>query len=287
MSLFSLFTTIVYAAEMIISPIPDELMFSYVPPATSAPTVSFASLYDIAMRESVVLGVATPAASVTMKTTRKSSYTIAIVGDSMVDTLGPDGGGLDKKLQEMYPGATFTIINHGVGAENIDSGLRRLTSGYSYLGSGRNSVISERPDIIVIESFGYNPYPLPDITDALNKHWLKLAEMVDTISRELPETKIVIAATIAPNPNVFGDGAPFINMSAEGKRTKVEEINKYIESTISFAQSQHLPLADAYHASGGNIKYINGGDHIHYSGEGRALMAQKISEAVIANKLLE
>ncbi|MEK7801003.1 MAG: hypothetical protein AAB276_00990, partial [Pseudomonadota bacterium] len=208
MNFFSLFAAVVYAAETIISPIPDdEPLFTFVAqPSSPAPTVSFASLYDIAMHDSQVLGLATPdpvsvvptespKAITETKRTRKNAYTIALLGDSMVDTLGPDGGGLDKKLRALYPGTTFTIINHGVGAENIDSGLRRLTNGYSYLGTGRNSVISERPDIIVIESFGYNPYPLPDITDALNKHWLQLAHMSDIIHEQLPGTNIIIAAT--------------------------------------------------------------------------------------------
>ncbi|HLD24897.1 MAG TPA: SGNH/GDSL hydrolase family protein, partial [Patescibacteria group bacterium] len=173
-----------------------------------------------------------------------------------------------------------------------DSGVRRLTNGYSYLGLGRNAVVSEKPDVIVVESFGYNPYPLPDLSDALTKHWLKLAEIVDTIRRELPETKIVIAATIAPNWDTFGDGAPFISMSPEGKRTKVEEIKKYIESTIGFAKSQGLPLANAYTPSldgngNGKLTYINPGDHIHYSDSGRNLMAQKIADAIIGNRLLE
>lgn len=292
MNVFSLFAAVVYAAETIISPLADEHIFTYVQPIRNAPTVSFASLYEIAMRDSKILGVATPAASIPTRTTRKKSYTITIVGDSMVDTLGPDGGGLDKALNALYPHTTFTIINHGVGAENIDSGLHRLTNSYSYLGAARDSVISQRPDIIVIESFGYNPYPLPDITDALNKHWLKLAEMKDTIQRELPDTNIIIAATIAPNWNVFGDGAPFVNMSPEGKRTKVEEIKKYIEGAIGFAKSQRIPLADAYHASldgagNGKIGYINAGDHIHYSESGRLLVAQKISETIITNRLLE
>ena len=141
----------------------------------------------------------------------------------MVDTLGPEIGGLSNKLRATYPSTTFTVINHGVGAENIDSGLHRLTNGYTYLKIHGHPSFRKKPDVIIIESFGYNPYSFED--GALTKHWLQLAAMTDTIKRELPETKIMIAATIAPNWNVFGDGAPFINFSAEEKRKKSKPSN--------------------------------------------------------------
>ena len=216
--------------------------------------------------------------------------TITIVGDSMVDTLGPEVGGLGNKLRVTYPATTFTIINHGVGAENIDSGLTRLTNGYTYLGTPRPSVISQKPDVIIIESFGYNPYSFDE--GALTKHWLQLAAMVDVIIQQLPETKIMIAATIAPNWNVFGDGAPFLSFSPEGKKQKVETIKLYIDNAVKFAKSQKLPLADAFHPTldstgNGKLGYINGGDHIHYSDSGRSYMASILSSALVANKLLE
>lgn len=298
MNLFSLFAFVVYAAESIISPIPDDVpVYPTAQTVTATPTTttSFASLYEIAMHESAVLGAssvsATPTPSAIPKNSaRKKSYTISIIGDSMVDTLGPDGGGLNKLLHNRYPNSEFTVINHGVGGTNIDYGLERLTHGYSYLGEGRPSVISQNPDIIVIESFGYNPYSFD--TGAISKHWLQLAAMVDTIHTNLPQTKIVIAATIAPNWNVFGDGAPFINMSPEGKRTKVETIKQYLESTVSFSRGEHIPLADAFHPSmdssgNGKLSYINPGDHIHYSEAGRTFMASTIANTITANKLLE
>ena len=216
--------------------------------------------------------------------------TISIVGDSMIDTLGPDAAGLANKLRATYPSTIFTIINHGVGAENIDSGLSRLTNSYTYLGASRPSVISQKPDVIIIESFGYNPYSYDE--GALTKHWLQMAAMIDVIKQQLPETKIMIAATIAPNWNVFGDGAPFVNLSAESKKKKVDTIKSYIDNAVKFAQSQKLPLADAFHSTmdssgNGKLGYINGGDHIHYSDFGRSYMASILTNALVSNKLLE
>jgi len=319
-----LMTGVAYAADRIISPIPLDDESIITPIVLPPPDVTFSDLLEARPDTETVLSVstassqaagyfgvsdilteplaqATPAATVSAtptatpiatRTAKKRAVTITLVGDSMIDTLGPVGGNLAAKLNTTYPNSTFTVINHGVGAENIDSGLKRLTNGYSYLGLGRNSVVSEKPDIVVIESFGYNPYPEPDINTSLTKHWLQLAAMVDTVKRELPEAKIVIAATIAPNWDLFGDGAPFLSFSPEGKRTKVTEIKKYIENAIAFAKSQNLPLANAYNPTlmgdgNGRPEYINGGDHIHYSDSGRNLMASKIAEAITVNRLLE
>lgn len=297
----------VYAESGFLSPVPDDPIviptFTYV---ETAPAMAFGDLLSTRLN---VLGVTddmtpivteaspvaqlttpTPTASVALRKSKKSAMTISIVGDSMVDTLGPEVGGLGNKLLVTYPKTTFTILNHGVGAENIDSGLTRLTNGYTYLGIPRPSVIAQKPDVIIIESFGYNPYSFDE--GALTKHWLQLAAMVDVITQQLPETKIMIAATIAPNWNVFGDGAPFVNLSAESKKKKVDTIKSYIDNAVKFAKSQKLPLADAFHptmdsSGNGKLGYINGGDHIHYSDSGRSYMASIMANAIVANKLLE
>lgn len=299
----------VYAESGIISPVPDEPMLPTQTFVESVPSIGFGDLLSMRLNvlgatttiESPIIEASpsaqiisvlspTPTLTPTTRKAKKAAMTISIVGDSMVDTLGPEVGGLRNKLRATYPSTEFTVINHGVGAENIDSGLHRLTNGYTYLGNPRPSVISQKPDIIIIESFGYNPYSFTE--GALTKHWLQLAAMTDTIKRELPETKILIAATIAPNWNVFGDGAPFINFSAEEKRKKVETIKSYIDNAIKFAKSQNLPLANAFHptldsSGNGKLGYINGGDHIHYSDSGRLYMASILSSAIVSNKLLE
>lgn len=220
---------------------------------------------------------------------RKNSYVIALLGDSMIDTMGPGIPNLQKLLTQTYPGISFQLLNYGVGATSILYGKQRLANSYEYLGTQLPSLLSTRPDIVLIESFGYNPLP-PELGD-INTQWLTLSQIVDEIRSALPLTKIIIGATIAPNASVFGDGAPGLSFDTVGKKEHTDRIKIYIENAIHFAQSQHLPLADAYHASqngdgDGNIKYINSGDHIHYSDAGRALFAQKIFTAIEGNRLL-
>lgn len=283
MSLLSFFAFSVFAAESVLSPLPDDGIAFPVPAPT--PEVTFGQLLNYTPPE--VLGVTTEPTPTPLPH-RKDNYTIAVLGDSMVDTLGPGVPHLKEDLRKLYPNVTFNILNYGVGGENIDSGISRLTNDYVYLGETKSSLVSQRPDIVVVESFGYNPFIDP--ASELDRHWLALARVVDVIKGSLPGVKIVIAATIAPNSLIFGDGV--LNWSAQEKAEKVTRVNGYLENAVKFALSQGLPLADAYSPSlqadgNGSLEFINPGDHIHYSDAGRELFGNVVAKTIVNGKLLE
>lgn len=272
MNLLSIFSITVFAAERIISPIPEDAPSP--PIALTKPSTSFGQLPT-----PEVLGTSVEEPEPTPPVTRKSSYTIAVLGDSMVDTLGPGIPHLADALKKIYPRTEFLIHNYGVGGTNIDYGLQRLTSDYLYLDTPVPALVNRMPDVVVVESFGYNPYSFDE--GALDKHWLALASIVDTLKSRIPNVKIVIAVTIAPDLSTFGDGVA--SFSPQDKQNRTTTIKKYLENAIKFAQSQHLPLADAYTPSLiGTSKYINPGDHIHPSEEGKQLFAQKVTEAILS-----
>jgi len=280
MSLLSLFAFAVYAAGAVISPIPDDIVVAT--PVPPKPDVSFGQIVAIPTPTSVPTPQPSPPA--TAGAAKKKSYTIAFLGDSMIDTMGPGLPAVNNTLSTTYPTANFTLVNYGVGGTNIDYGIERITNGYTYLGNQIPSLTSTHPDIVVVESFAYNPFP---VATGIDRHWMALAKAVDTIRQNLPGAKIIIAASIAPNSTAFGDGAAGLAFSAQDKIERTTVIKQYLDSTVKFAASQHLPLADAYHASlnssgDGILTYINGGDHIHYSDAGRVLFAQKIVAAIQA-----
>ncbi len=290
MNIFSLFAAVVYASEIIISPLQND--GNIFPTVNPKPHVSFSQLPTPTIALPEILGIttdeATPSPAILSRTTKKQSVTIALLGDSMIDTLGPNVPDLQNVLHETYPKTTFTLLNYGVGGTNIDYGLERITNNYTYLGSNIPALVAKNPDIVVVESFGYNPYSFSE--GALDKQWLQLAHIVDMIKKELPGSKIVIAATIAPDSKTFGDGA--LSWDIEGKTHHTTVIKSYLENAVRFAKSQRLPLADAYHPSldsskNGKEEYINQGDHIHYSEAGRVFFTKKIADAIISNKLLE
>lgn len=288
MSFLSFLATTVFAAETILSP----LTVDRIPYYTTIPT-PIVSFGDLLPQPSQVLGGSDISPQPEIRTPvrlQKKNYTIVLLGDSMVDTLGPEFPELSSELSSRFSDASFTILNYGAGGTNIDYGIERLTNDHEYLGEQRPALITRLPDIVVIESFAYNPYPYDE--GALDRHWLALAQTIDTLKTHVPDARIIIAATIAPNATVFGDGAKDTWFSPVDKYERVGTIKKYLESTTRFAQSQNLPLADAYHPSlgsdgNGKVDYINAGDHIHYSPAGRAFFAKILTGTIVNNKILE
>ncbi|MBI4067146.1 SGNH/GDSL hydrolase family protein [Candidatus Gottesmanbacteria bacterium] len=214
--------------------------------------------------------------------------TIALIGDSMVDTLQHDLPQLKILLSLAYPNYEFKLYNFGVGASNIENGLQRLTQEYDYLGTHYPSVLSVSPDIIIIESFAYNPWSTAK--NDLDRQWSTAAKMLDIIKNQSPQTKVILASTIAPNSKTFGDGV--LNWNAQDKKNKATTIKAYLQNMLNFASSSHIPVANAYHPSQerngeGNPKFISTTDHIHPSSEGGYLFSQQILDAIVKNKLIE
>lgn len=198
----------------------------------------------------------------------------------MVDTLGATLPHLMIALKERLPHKSFTLLNYGAGATNIESGLTRLTNDYDYLGEHKKALLSQNPNIVVVESFAYNHWE--GTQSDLDRQWLTINKIIETIKTRNPSTKIVLAATIAPYCPTYTDGSA--NLPPERKYTECETVKKYLQNMVNFATSQKYPLADAYHASlsgsDGNPKYINQGDHIHPSDTGKALFSQKLAQAI-------
>lgn len=216
------------------------------------------------------------------------TYTIAFLGDSMIDVMQPDLPQLASVLKEFYPQAKFKLLNYGVGASNIDYGITRLTTGYTYLDQNFPSLLSQNPDIIVIESFAYNHWE--NNQSGLNRQWLALGKIVETIKNQ-SQAKIILAATVGPDKVTLCDGIDGINLSSNQKQEKAQTIRAYLQNIINFAGSQDYPLANAYHASldsqgNGKSVYVNAGDHLHPSDAGKYLFAQKIAETIYENNLL-
>lgn len=298
MNLLHLLGIVIYATDVIVSPIPDE----------PKPLKTFAQITNIHFPS--VLGIEienektaqlensflkqtpsiTPTPTISQYKLWKNPVKIALLGDSMIDTLGEHAPEIKTSIQKYYPNLGINIMNYGVGATNIDYGIQRITNSYEYLGKSIPSLASQQPDIVIIESFGYNPYPFDN--GAIDTHWLALARCVDTIKQSIPHARIVISATIAPNADTFGDGAPGISFTKEEKQKRVNIIKQYLESTVRFAKSQNLPLANAYHPSlqsdgNGNLLYINKNDNIHPSENGRQLFADILAKTLVEHKLLE
>lgn len=264
------------------------IVFSHPQAQTIQPKKSKSTAHLTQNPSPAVLGVQTEKEITTSQSNLSGNYTIAVLGDSMIDVMQPGLPQLEKALKNFYPQAQFRLLNYGVGASNIEFGLERLTSSYTYLNQPFPPLLSQNPDVVVIESFAYNHWD--NNQSNLDRQWLALGGIVDTIKKQ-SRAKIVLAATVGPDENTLGDGIDNYWLLPDQKKEKAAAIRAYLQNLINFAQSQGYPLADAYHASldennNGKAKYINAGDHLHPSGPGGELMAEKIAEVIWEKKLL-
>ena len=216
-------------------------------------------------------------------------FTIVVLGDSMIDTLNSNIPSLEKALATHYPDKKFRIINYGVGASDIEYGLFRLQNDHQYQGKNYPSLLSLKPDLIVVESFAYNNFG--NTSEGYNRHWLALGSITTTIKNELPNCQILLAATIAPNSSIFANGVTGVKYSPMEKIEKTNTIKLYLQKLVNFANSQNFPLADAYHPSlinnEGNRQFINTKDNIHPSSTGAEFFSTIVAKAIYDHHLID
>jgi len=214
--------------------------------------------------------------------------TIAVLGDSMIDTLKPNIPQLAIALKKHYPNQFFNIQNYGYGASNIEHGLFCLNNDHQYLGKNIPSLISQNPDLIVIESFAYNNFG--NSQQGIDRHWLGLETITNIIKKESPNTNILLATTIAPNSIIFGNGIPDVNWTSLEKIEKTNTIKLYLQNTINFTTSQNFPLANAYTPSlingQGNLDFISKSDSLHPSDSGAKFFCDILAKSIFDNKLI-
>lgn len=218
----------------------------------------------------------------------KYAYLTLLVGDSIVGSLGPNAQLLRQHLIELYPDHEFVNYNYGFGATSIETLPERLTRDTVYKDQNYRAVLSHGFDLIIIESFGYNPLSQENEAEGLAKHIDILDESIKLIIKERPETVVAIMTPIAPNRNYFAKGV--YDLSTEERTKWANERITYIRSVIKYANENRIPLINVYEKSltsegDGNLKYINPDDYIHPSAEGVDLISKTIAEFIFNNKI--
>lgn len=209
----------------------------------------------------------------------KSSYTIAAIGDSMVDTMGENLPYLAETLSSLYPQTKFHLYNYGIGSQNAAEGLSRFDKPYTNNTRSYPPLPSLAPDIIIVGSFSYNPFS-PHNPD---EHWLKLTELVKRAQTVTP--RVYLLSEIAPLSIGFGRGPGGPNWPPQDSYQQAVKISEQLENTVSLAKNLNVELINAFEASKkderfGENFYVSGHDGIHPSVEGHYLMAQLIAGAL-------
>jgi lysophospholipase L1-like esterase len=207
---------------------------------------------------------------------------VAVFGDSMSDTMGAGLPFLRASLRNYYPQAQLKLYNYAIGCQNIEMALGRIEESYSYRDRNNPPLKQIKPDIVILGSFSYNPFKQGE--DEIYRHWANFAKLVDWVKRNT-EAKVVILAEIAPNKAKFGQGPKGVNWPADFAWEHALLISQYLENTISFAQANKIPLANAYHYTlatngEGKLDYISTDDHLHQNTLGNSIIAQLLAQQI-------
>ncbi len=206
----------------------------------------------------------------------KSQYSIALVGDSMIDTLDSHLPLLKEKLSEQYD-ADFKIYNYGVGAETVETGLERFDQALEYKKRSYPPLSELQPDIIVIGSFAYNPFAAHDV----NRYWLTMAQLIE--QAQTTQADVYLLAEVAPVEEKFAVGS--LDWTVEERCVHAQKIVDQFNSFTALSKSLDIPLIDVYSQTQeeegfGSGEYTSDSDHIHANEEGKKLAINEIVKAL-------
>jgi len=211
---------------------------------------------------------------------------LALVGDSMIDTLSGDI--CLNSLQKYFPTIKFNFLEYGYGSTTMNSVIKRLTETTTYLDKENPALLSLSPDIILLESFAYNNFG--NSQKGIEKYQHLLEEIIDLIEAKSPKTKIILATTIAPNSINFASGVKNLHLTSLEKIERTNTIKLYFQNFINFAKDHNLPLADTYSVSlfgdNGGSEFINPVDNLHPSNQGTELFCDVLGKSLKDNRLV-
>lgn len=211
---------------------------------------------------------------------QKAEYSIAVFGDSMVDTMGENLEYLQIAMKSRYPNTTIRYYNYGIGSQNVVDGFARFKIPFNYKTRNFDSIPQLRPDIIIVGSFAYNIFTPHDKI----KHWLALWNLVQEAKNT--GSDVYMLAEIAPLKVGFGKGPGGVNWAEDNAHQHAGKITEQLENAVYLARDHlKVPLINAYSATKvdgkfGAKRFVDPNDGIHPSIEGHGLMAEMIAATI-------
>lgn len=215
------------------------------------------------------------------------NVTISFFGDSMIDTMETNTPYFAEQIKKYYPNFNFTLLNYGIGAQQVDKGFARIEENFSYKDRNYSPILKTQPDVIILDSFAYNPYD--NLDSDLEKYKTELNQLINKL--QSTGSQVIFLATIAPLKVKFGAGPGGVNWPSDLAYTHATKIQSYMEVAISIAKQNNLPIIDLYHLTlqtngEGIAKLVSSHDGIHPSAKGHEFIASQISEFIAKNRLL-
>jgi lysophospholipase L1-like esterase len=222
----------------------------------------------------------------------KEAYFIVMVGDSMTHALGPRGGTFSEFINELYKplGKGVIIDNYAAGSTNILGLPEAMNKQTTYWDSTFPPLLSRDFDLILIESFGYNPLSDLPHEEGLKKQSELLTQVMTTLTKTHPHSRVVFVATIAPNKANYAKKIN-PNTTEADRIAQADERIDYIKNHMKFAKDHHIPLINIYEKSltpegDGNKDYINPDDDIHPSFAGVDFIGHELAKYIYEHNIL-
>lgn len=199
----------------------------------------------------------------------------------MVDTMGEVLEYLEHSLKKRYPATQFTLYNYGQGSQNVEDGLNRFYNDFNYKDRHYSSLLTVRPDILIVGSFAYNPFS-PNDPERYKVQYRKLLLQARNVA-----TDVYVLSEIAPLRNDFGKGPGGVNWDVQTSYEHSQYIIQGLENAQIVANQLDIPIINAYQPSitnhltkEGNKSYVNPSDGIHPSVLGHEFTADLITSAI-------
>ena len=210
----------------------------------------------------------------------KRTYSIAFIGDSLIDTMQTSFPYLTESLHNRFPDVDFKLYNYGIGAENVETGLARFDQKLMYKDRIYPPLSTISADIIIIGSWAYNPFSPNDP----QKHKRLLTEIVR--KAQTTGAHIYLLEELAPLGADFAKGVGGVSFSKEEAIKQSERIIEQLQNAKDIAKSLNIPFIDVYDKTKlpasefGQAKYTNQTDGIHPSPLGHRLTADIVTQTV-------
>jgi len=134
---------------------------------------------------------------------KKQVYKIDMIGDSMTAALGPHGGGLSEYMNSLYnknvQDPQRIVINNYAISSNILAVDNELSQKITISEYTFGPLLSEDFDLILVESYGYNPLSQFGVEEGIKQQNLALDKLMTKLITTHPHAAIAFVATIAPN----------------------------------------------------------------------------------------
>lgn len=213
---------------------------------------------------------------------KSDEFKIFLVGDSMTHALGPRGGIFNEELSNAHKGIFLQIFNYSQANQSIETLPQRLNeSVQADTDLLLPPMLEGEPDLIILESFGYNPLSQHGLEGGLKRQTELLTEIMTTLTNKFPNTVIMFLSTIAPDRDLYGK-----NIQLTDRVTQANERIAYIENHNKYAQEHNIPLINVFQESldaegDGAEVYISPDDTIHPSNAGSELISKVMTRRIL------